>query len=76
MSDESKKIEKIEQEAKDSEISDQDLENAAGGSGCSVGQTLAHVTGPCAGCKIAPAPTASGTRNCPINVDRGPAQSL
>ena len=31
MSDESKKIEKIEQEAKESEVSDQDLENAAGG---------------------------------------------
>jgi hypothetical protein len=31
MSDESKKIEKIEQEAKESEISDQDLESAAGG---------------------------------------------
>jgi hypothetical protein len=37
MSDESKKIEKIEQEAKDSEISDQDLENAAGGMPNSVG---------------------------------------
>ena len=31
MSEDTKKVEQIEQEAKESEISDQDLENAAGG---------------------------------------------
>ena len=54
MSEESKKIEKIEQEAKESEVSDQDLENAAGGGPCSEGQTLAHV----GGCQT-PTPTAA-----------------
>ena len=33
MSDESKKIEKIEQEAKESELSEKDLDNVAGGGG-------------------------------------------
>jgi hypothetical protein len=51
MSDESKKIEKIEQEAKESEISDQDLENAAGGA------PAAHGTFKCG-------PTISSTNKC------------
>jgi hypothetical protein len=37
MSEETKKVEKIEQEAKASEVSDQDLEDAAGGTQNSVG---------------------------------------
>jgi hypothetical protein len=52
MSEESKKIEKIEQEAKESEVSDQDLENAAGGAqnsaGCpapTVGKTIKTADG-------------------------------